>query len=316
MPREVQVLTTAGTAIGLGHLRRCLALAGALREHGAEVSFAIVGDHVGQDAERFEDVDQAVNALAARRHDVLVVDAYSVHEPHLEKLRGGAATLVVLDDQADRSLPADVVLNASPAAVSLAYRLAPGCRRLFGPAFALLARGFAQVSPRVAPPSVAHVLVTLGGSDPRGLTAQIVAALLVALPTVTLDVVIGPLFGETAIAAGDRVRLHHAPSTLLPLMAETDLAVTGGGQTTYELAACGIPAVALCLAENQRGNLVPLAAAGTLIAVDELAAIVPAVVALAGDRPRRQQMSEAGRRLVDGRGAERAAASILEPPHA
>ena len=52
--------------------------------------------------------------------------------------------------------------------------------------------------------------------------------------------------------------VHSAPEDMRAIMATADLAVTAGGQTTYELAASGVPAVALCIAENQRPNLAAL----------------------------------------------------------
>jgi spore coat polysaccharide biosynthesis predicted glycosyltransferase SpsG len=101
------------------------------------------------------------------------------------------------------------------------------------------------------------------------------------------------------------------------LMLKADLAVTGGGQTTYELAATGTPAVAICIAENQRVSLKGLAEAGTLEFVgdavdDDLELkLKSALTGLGGDPKRRQTMSERGQRLVDGRGAERVAQEIV-----
>jgi UDP-2,4-diacetamido-2,4,6-trideoxy-beta-L-altropyranose hydrolase len=135
-------------------------------------------------------------------------------------------------------------------------------------------------------------------------------------------VIVGPLFGPTpgldALAAGD-VHLHRGIDDPARLMAEADMAVSAGGQTLYELAATGLPTVAISLASNQEGNLSALALVPTLLrapvpgmaASDEWLAVTHAVRALATDHQLRHQMSEAGRRLVDGRGADRVAARIL-----
>jgi spore coat polysaccharide biosynthesis predicted glycosyltransferase SpsG len=116
------------------------------------------------------------------------------------------------------------------------------------------------------------------------------------------------------------VVLHHAPGELLGLMTTCDLAVSGGGQTLYELAACGLPTVALCLADNQRGQLAALADQGALLpggARDQgglsspFADLGPAVTQLAGDLALRQRMSAIGQRLVDGQGTLRVADALL-----
>jgi spore coat polysaccharide biosynthesis predicted glycosyltransferase SpsG len=105
--------------------------------------------------------------------------------------------------------------------------------------------------------------------------------------------------------------MHEAPPELAPLMAAADLAVCAGGQTTYELAAMGLPAVALCIADNQRINLDALAQVPTLL-LSDAAALSSTVRALAADRTQQQRLSQRGRALVDGRGADRVAAALGE----
>ena len=42
---------------------------------------------------------------------------------------------------------------------------------------------------------------------------------------------------------------------MLNLMLKSDICISGGGQTTYELARVGVPTIGICLAENQKNNL-------------------------------------------------------------
>jgi len=101
------------------------------------------------------------------------------------------------------------------------------------------------------------------------------------------------------------------------LMLNADLAVSGGGQTTYELAATGTPAIGIRLAAGQALNLRGLSAAGCLReagAPDEVgfeARLVSRLSELADDRSVREEMSRRGRALVDGRGAERVTDAIV-----
>ena len=101
-------------------------------------------------------------------------------------------------------------------------------------------------------------------------------------------------------------------------MLKCDLALTGGGQTTYELAATGAPTIAVRLASNQTGNLLGLAARGALFWAGDVGEpdlqdkIRQAILVLAENRDTRQKMSYAGRLLVDGRGADRVAEEILQ----
>jgi UDP-2,4-diacetamido-2,4,6-trideoxy-beta-L-altropyranose hydrolase len=317
---SVAFLTTSGARAGLGHLRRCLTLAHAIQAAGAEVRFVLTGDEPGvalvQRAGFVASlVEGGARAAVARLVDeearqLVVADDYALESDDLAEL-SRVALLAVLDDLADRDLPAHFVLNANPAADALPYRMPPTCTRLFGPRYALLGPAFENVAARRTSERARRVLVTVGGADPRGVTLEITAAVRDALPDAIIDVVIGPLFDQATIASLPAGCVaHHAPATLAPLMFEADMAVTAGGQTTYELAACGLPAVAVCLAENQRPNLAALAVAGTLT-TSELVDLSATVAALSFDSARRARMSAAGRALVDGYGATRAAKELL-----
>ena len=152
-----------------------------------------------------------------------------------------------------------------------------------------------------------------------------VSGRLLALPEAALDVVTGPFFSREVIletealaAANPKISVWLDPPAMYELMARADLAVTGGGQTTYELAASGTPAVAIRLVGNQTGNLKGLSACGVLEWVDGVddadlhEKVQAAIVRLGGDPLAREAMSRAGRALVDGQGAARVARAVLE----
>jgi UDP-2,4-diacetamido-2,4,6-trideoxy-beta-L-altropyranose hydrolase len=333
--------TTAGKQIGFGHLRRCLTLAGELRRAAGAASpicFWVDSDPAAVQvaaAAGFEarlllgpEPDATAACLEAGEVGTLVVDSYAVAPASFSAWRRRVGSLVVLDDLADRALDVDVVVNGSPHAAQLSYRTASGAQLLLGPRYALLRPHFRDLPPRRAAPRVARVLVTLGGADPQSSTLAVVEAIERALPEAALDVVIGPLFGPVPDldrrAASDprRLRLHRDLDDLLGLMTAADLAVSGGGQTLYELAATGVPTVALCLADNQAPNIAALAGVSLLSAgrVAEAAAgqfsrVEEGCRQLAGDPALRQRMSDAGRSLIDGQGARRVADVILKSGH-
>jgi spore coat polysaccharide biosynthesis predicted glycosyltransferase SpsG len=104
---------------------------------------------------------------------------------------------------------------------------------------------------------------------------------------------------------------------MYPLMSRCDLALTAAGQTLYELAALGRPAVAIEMAANQRPQLAALQQAGTVIAAgaatdqDIADCAATRLAELARDRVSLSRMAAAGRALIDGRGARRVAEAVL-----
>jgi UDP-2,4-diacetamido-2,4,6-trideoxy-beta-L-altropyranose hydrolase len=332
--------TVASKAVGFGHLRRCLTLATELRVRartGTAIHFWIEGAPeaaamaiaAGFDARSVAGSEPETTAALVRLHgaSIVVVDSYDVPEASFAVWRTQLRRLVAIDDLADRFLDADTVINPSPHAKRLRYRTGPGCLLLLGPEYALLRAPFRDLPQREISSSVRRVLVTLGGADPAGSTPAVVAATLRALPRAEVDVVAGPLFGsmpglETIVGrAADRLRIHHGLSDLATLMRKADFAVSGGGQTLFELAATGLPAVAVRLAPNQESNIATLegvtllgAGAPPDAARPDASELEDACRRLAGDHDLRVRLSRAGQALVDGRGALRAAEAILGAP--
>lgn len=307
--RTAAFRTAASRSVGFGHLRRCFTLAQELASRGWRCAFSL-SDEGGRRLAAHEGFEVAA-ALDPSAFDAMVVDDYAVTAEELAAWHATGVCLAVIDDIADRLLDCDLVQNGGAGADMLPYRTSPRCTLLLGPAHALLRPAFRGLPPRRIG-EVRRVLVTLGGSDPQGRTPEVVARVCERLPAVALDVILGPLYSG-AVPAGydaDRVQLHRAPADIAGLMCLADLAVTSGGQTTYELAACGVPAVALCAAENQRRNLAALAAVPTLVLVEGLDRLGDALAATAADVSLRQRLSSAGQRLVDGHGAGRVALAL------
>ena len=96
-------------------------------------------------------------------------------------------------------------------------------------------------------------------------------------------------------------------------MAWADVALSAAGTTCWEMAFMELPAAVVVSAENQRVVAEPLAAAGTLVNLGPLAELTADRLSaelgvICRDAKRRFAMGQAGRRLVDGRGAERVVA--------
>lgn len=322
------VRTYGGPGIGLGHVRRCLTVATALRRLNASVLF-IVEDDANTIAliERhgFEcrtvagrtEPDATIELVRDHGLTTLITDSYEIGTPYLEALRPHVKTLVTLDDMADHALPVDVVINAAIGVEPAVYASLTGARLLLGAPYCLLRDEFALKPDRSIRPDVSRVLITIGGSDPQQLTPRLIDWARQALPAAQLDVIIGPFFDQPLNSADARITLHHDPANMRDLMLGCDLAIGSGGQTALELAATGTPAVAIQLADNQAQNLAGLQRAGTLSLAgrnddDDLAErITTELVTLSADRSRRAGMSARGRTLIDGRGAARVAQAIL-----
>lgn len=338
---QLLVRADADSRSGVGHVMRCLALAEAWHRHGGDVvllsyradlklrrkyqaSGAMVSE-IGARHPAGADLGDTVGAIRRSRaaHGQVpwvALDGYHFDTAYQSALRAAGCRLLVLDDAAQ--LPrydADIVLNHAVHAPQLRYPCAPETVLLLGARFALLRREFQLQTRHPKPPAPAaqNILVTLGGSDPVNATAKIMGALAQCSPADwTARIVVGPVnpHGKSlraiAAAAPCPVVLETSPRSLAPLMRWADLAVTAAGGTCWELAAIGVPMITVVVAANQRPIASALAANGAAVNLGwhedaSTDRIGQAIAELRDDRRRRMQMSESGRALVDGGGAER-----------
>jgi len=338
--RTLLVRCDASVAIGTGHAMRCLALAQAWQDAGGGAVFAIAqATPAVEDRLRRENMEvvrlkadpgsaddaQETAALAMREHAAwVVVDGYCFGANYQATLKAAALKVLFIDDNGHaQHYSADLVLNQNAHAGERFYPSRdPSTRLLLGPRFALLRREFIEWRgwKREIPPLARNVLVTMGGSDPDNVTERVVQAIL-GEPTLRATVVVGgsnphlPKLREL-VAGGPRdVQLMENVTNMPELMANSDVAISGAGTTSLEMCFLGLPALLIVLASNQRPAAEELNHRGAAIHVGGSAEIQPSTLSahltrLVNSRDARKAISERGRELVDGRGAERVTANL------
>ena len=195
---------------------------------------------------------------------------------------------------------------------------------MLGAQYALLQEEFFREPNRPIRKVVQRVLVSVGGTDRFELTRRLVEWTRTALRGVSIDILAAPFFGEhdtrqlqrTAGTEGNII-LHRDSTKIRDLMLSCDVAVSGGGQTAYELAATGTPSLSIRIADNQTCSLEGLSAKGTLLWIgdvrdDDLGEKFLRALTQVSDAGLRESMSVSGRLLVDGYGAQRVANTMLE----
>jgi spore coat polysaccharide biosynthesis predicted glycosyltransferase SpsG len=277
-----------GSEVGFGHAGRCLAIAEAL--DGAAV-FEL--DDPG--ARRFV-ADRGGRTEEPADTPVVLLDrATPTAATEVGQLQASGQRVVLLDDFGSGRAGADLVIDPPTAA----HWPAAGGPRLAGFEYALV-RSEIRAMRRSDEPR--DLLVALGGSDPSGATPAVAAALADHDPIVNL----GPGYqGPRPEAAQVLTDAREFAAAL----ASAKLLVAAYGHSLLEAAFLGVPAVIADVLAELTVHAKAFVVNGTarLVAQDELAGQVGELVE-AGDELER--MSQRGRSLVDGRGAERVAEAL------
>lgn len=213
---QVVFRTDASLKIGTGHVMRCLTLADALRERGAQSTFicrsqtghlldlirqrghaaialAPADESFTVPAEPLHahwlgtgwanDAEQTRQVLGGQVVDWLVVDHYALDRLWEQALRQYTRRILVIDDLADRPHGCDLLLdqNLGRQAKDYCGQLNRNTKTLIGPAYALLRPEFAQWREyslkRRAQPQLKNLLITMGGVDQTNATGQVLDAL-------------------------------------------------------------------------------------------------------------------------------------------
>jgi UDP-2,4-diacetamido-2,4,6-trideoxy-beta-L-altropyranose hydrolase len=325
----VLIRADANANIGVGHVMRCLALAEAWIDSGGQVVFAsaelpdAVAARIAATGARVATVGTPAETAALAREiraKFAVVDGYHLGAAEQEALVATGARLLVIDDRGETATPAaDLVLNQNASATPELYPTLEA-KLLLGLGYVLLRREF-----RVAPPGhhhvpeVAHnVLVSFGGADTANLTPRAIEALapLEGLDVLVIAGIANTRASELVVPADARAHITIVPSVddMAAHIRRSDLAIVAAGSTCWELAACGVPMIAIAVADNQLAVTESLGKLGigvplTLDALDA-ASLRGMITSLAHDEIWRGHMAKRGREVIDGQGALRVVAAL------
>lgn len=245
---EVLFFADVGPNIGLGHLRRCLALARAFTDERVGCRFflpdergrAMVEDR-GFPAEPWGDT--------IPRATMAVVDSYRAGVDFHRSLMSQCAFLIVIDDLSDRPIDANLVVNHNIFAPELHYPGLPDSALLLGTDYALIGSDFVR-EPALATGHPLEALISFGGTDDGAFAAAAAAALLEAFDDILLHAVVSPL----RPASDEWAALRRRHSTRLTVHHGADMAALMKSCNVY----VGSPGVQVLEAAAARLHLLPV----------------------------------------------------------
>jgi UDP-2,4-diacetamido-2,4,6-trideoxy-beta-L-altropyranose hydrolase len=275
------------------------------------------------------DADETATILANEYGtlDWLVVDHYALDHEWETRLRPSARKIMVIDDLADRGHDCDLLLDQNLYVDYQSYYagLVPAsCQKLLGPHYALLRPEFlaARKTLRVRDGRIRRILIFFGGGDPTNETAKALEAVArLNRPEIAVDVVVGAANPhkrqiQTLIGALPKAAYHCQIMNMAELMAEADLAIGGGGTTTWERCCLGVPSIVVTIAANQVQPSKTMAATGRHLYLGNsdqvlVEGISSHLQALLHNHEWLAFLSRASSEIVDGLGVERVVAQLM-----
>ncbi len=308
---------------GGGHVARCLNLATALADGGAQTIFVLDDDGCdsGADIEARGFAWRVASDMPGGRIRACVIDGYDYDDDMLSHWRQQATLVTALVDQLPIPTWADLILAPGFAPDN---NFGAGRRVLAGLQYALIDPRHAS-GPKSITGKVKNILVSFGLRDSLNATRLSLQALDRLPDILNNDIAITVAMGVTAphrdaiVAQVQSMQnaICKINADMTFCYAQADLAIGGGGVGMLERMARGLPSVSVVLAKNQARQIEICAQtggtlnAGPIVHLDagELATMIGPLLRSAQSRA---TMSARAREAIDGRGPARCARTMLE----
>lgn len=329
---RVVIRVDAGTAMGMGHVMRCITLAKCCMVKGAEVFFfandlaaRAITEHcsgapcilIPAGLNEPRDAQYCAQLLETMDADWMVVDHYDLGADWETAIRSADIQILAIDDLGRRHCADILTDSAIEAASRYAFTDAP--IQLLGADYALLRSSFAVLREQRNAQRTMRLSICFGGSDPLNMTGFCVETLAGHVPDVlSVDVIVGGGYAhyEAIKKRCDALdwqlhRDHRAPETIF---LHSRLAIGAGGTMNWERCALGVPSLVITIAENQQAQTQALHDIGALYFLGKAGAVTAAALRekVAQFLHDSGQMSEVARQQVDGLGAPRVVAAMQE----
>ena len=326
---KVFILTEGGKNIGFGHITRCLSLYQAFEERGIKPKFIVNGfkdiEHLlnGENYQLLNWIEKPDKVFELIKDaDIAIIDSYLADISLYEKLSNLVKILVYIDDNKRIDYPKGIVVNGGIYAEELDYRRKNEITYILGTKYTPLRKEFWEVPEKKIREKIESIMVTFGGDDAKNMTPKTLKFLNKEYSNLKKNIIIGNDFQNI-----DKIKKEADKSTNLiyypdaekmkEIMLESDIAISAGGQTLYELARVGVSTIGVCVAENQLGNVKGWKRANFLEytgwhnKIDILEKIKNSIKFLEDEKERKSK-SKIGRGFVDGKGSLRIADEIIK----
>jgi spore coat polysaccharide biosynthesis predicted glycosyltransferase SpsG len=309
-----------GVKTGLGHFKRCLALANQFKKVSKNVEFIIA------DLNYFQTINSTglsytlVSQLNNRNYDIIVIDSYRTSIELLAYFKKYCNMLVRIDDAYPEiicDMVSDIIINSNPYADLNDYSglVKKDCKLFVGLEFIPMDSKFCEIRNRYkVRKDIQTVTITFGGSNNKDLVKYIASMILshqmfkkvIVLNGISLKGLLNP-------SKGTQLELLPIVENVYDIFELSDLVVCSSSTTCWQLAAIGVPFIAFQTAANQAVVFRYLRQADLGIALDESSIydglLLRSISEL--DSYKRCKLSKISRNTIDCYGAQRIVSKLI-----
>ena len=325
---------------GFGHLSRCLIIYKELKRKGFYVEF-LIDDN--SDAENILEKKNIVfTTFSQKRNHTnkyknilkilkdgkfigIILDMREFNDVLSKKIFHSDYKTIVIDDAWGKNAYADLIINVTMIDDYHKYtKFNKNSKLLLGTKYYIIEQKFANNRKKiidVKEKKYYRITITMGGSEPNCFTLKMLKPIL-EIPNIIIDVIWGPFFEDSQemekIAKENKnVNLIKSSLDLLPFFKKSDIVISNGGNTIFELITIGIPTISIAMHKHQIPYLNYFRSKGLTKYVgywkeskkskvkEELNGLLKSVKI-------RRNMNAFSKKFLDGKGTKRTVKEIIE----
>ena len=318
--KSIVFVTEASSDTGFGHLLESINLAKELPKYPNVIFLINKNRYSTKLLENFsyivyEDIKELSNIVKkCIEWKVIIINLKLVSLELMNEIEDNNKKIIVIDELGNKPIVSDILINPSVKKKWKNYSF-PSKKPInyFGPKYTLLNKDFSLLHRNKRSPSEV-ILITMGGADKTCSTAKIMNAL--KNTDYIKEVVVGPGFRnrrELEIInkkSKHKFELIDGLKNISNLILEASVIFTAGGDTLYEAACIGTPAIVLWEDIHEKKQADWFTREGSAInlgqgTVVEGKKIEEITIRLQNNVDKWIKMSNSGKRIIDGKGVER-----------
>lgn len=258
--KKIAIVVNGFDEIGLGHVRRCLAIAHNLISH--DVTFISKSNHpLGIEAIlsnnysclTYDDSDEIFDVIEKLNPDLIINDILDTSFEYISKLIDNDYFVINFEDVGPGIEIANLVFNPlSDYGIDLPNVFT-------GYKYYILEDEFYFQKPKVVTEDVNNVFMMFLGNDPNNLTEKTLQALISSGFTGNIDVLLGvghpnkeEILNKYDIYSN--VVIYQSVRSISEFIAKADIIFTSADRTVFDICSIGVPCICICQDERELAN--------------------------------------------------------------
>jgi UDP-2,4-diacetamido-2,4,6-trideoxy-beta-L-altropyranose hydrolase len=248
--------------------------------------------------------------------DWVITDHYGINSLYIKEIKNKNFRVLSIDDSAQIHYYSDIIVNQNIGAEKLVYSSEKYSKFLLGTKYVILRDELLRRNKRSRTNKVEKILVMFGGGDPNNATLKILKMLESLKENIHFLVVTGPAnqYNNFILSYLNNCNMNFTylrnQRNMSDVYLQSDIAISAGGTSCYELIYFGIPNIIVAIADNQINIAKELERNGVSIYIGEVdnlkdKDLINKVSELLLNSSLRKKMSENGKKIVDGAGKVR-----------